>query len=242
MTRTFPNAFQALSAPVFSQGSIFSRVFVDFDGTIADNDVTDVLLERFASPNWESIEQDWLSGKIGARECMMRQIALIKASPAELKKCLDEMKIDPAFPDFVHLLDEQGVDIAILSDGLDYSIRTILKRYGLENVKVFANRLLYAGNDNWQLQFPYKNVACPAGNCKCRHFANAGNGFTLYIGDGTSDFCAAGKADLVLAKGKLADYCAANSIDHIKVDNFAEIMQIWHKLQRPEKARERVAS
>lgn len=235
MTTTFQNAFQALSAPVFA------RVFVDFDGTIADNDVTDVLLERFASSEWKIIEKEWLSGKIGARECMTKQVGLIKASPAELTKCLDEMKIDPAFPDFIHMLGEQGIDVAILSDGLDYSIRTILKRYRIENVKVYANRLFYAGHDSWQLQFPYKNVACPAGNCKCRHFANIKNGFTLYIGDGTSDFCASEKADLVLAKGKLARYCAASGINHIKVDNFTNIMQIWHNLQRPERARKRVA-
>ena len=236
MTRTFPNAFQALSAPVFS------TVFIDFDGTIADNDVTDTLLERFAAPEWKTIEDEWLAGKIGARECMAKQIGLLKASPADLAKCLDEMKIDPAFPDFIHMLEHQGVDVSIVSDGLDYSIRSILKRYGLENISIFANRLLYSGNNNWQLQFPFKNAACPAGNCKCRHFANIKNGFALYIGDGTSDFCAAEKADLVLAKGKLADYCAINGIDHIKVDNFRHIMQIWHNLQRPEKVRRRVAS
>lgn len=236
MTKTFQNAFPVLSAPVFS------KVFIDFDGTIADHDVTDVLLERFAAPQWEALEQDWLAGKIGARECMSEQIALLKASPDELKKCLDEMEIDPAFPAFIHMLAENNVDVAILSDGLDYSIRSILHRYKLDTIKIIANHLIYAGENNWRLQFPYKNPACPAGNCKCRHLVNIQKGFTLYIGDGTSDFCACEKADLVLAKGKLADYCNANAIDHIKVDNFTDIMSIWHRLQRPKKIRKRVAS
>ncbi|WP_297322225.1 MtnX-like HAD-IB family phosphatase [uncultured Bartonella sp.] len=182
MTRTLPNAFQAASAPVFS------TVFIDFDGTIADNDVTDTLLERFAAPEWQKIENEWLSGKIGSRECMMQQIALLNASPADLVQCLDEMKIDPAFADFIHMLEHDDIDVSIVSDGLDFSIRSILQRYGLGHIKILANRLLYCGNSRWQLQFPYKNTACPAGNCKCRHFANIKNGFTLYIGDGTSDF------------------------------------------------------
>lgn len=236
MTKTFQNAFPVFSAPVFS------KVFIDFDGTIADNDVTDVLLERFAAPQWESLEEEWLAGKIGARECMAEQIALIKASPEELDKCLGEMQIDPAFPDFIHMLAQDNVDVAILSDGLDYSIKSILHRYKLDDVKVVANRLIYKGDDRWQLQFPYKNTACPAGNCKCKHFNNIQKGFTLYIGDGTSDFCACGRADLVLAKGKLADYCSVNAIDHVRVENFSDIMSIWHQLQRPAKVRKRVAS
>ena len=56
MTKTFQNAFPVFSAPVFS------KVFIDFDGTIADNDVTDVLLERFAAHNGKALKRNgWLA-------------------------------------------------------------------------------------------------------------------------------------------------------------------------------------
>lgn len=56
------------------------------------------------------------------------------------------------------------------------------------------------------IEFPYANEACSrCGTCKsgilesCR----ADYGTILYVGDGYSDLCPAGKADLVFAKGIL---------------------------------------
>lgn len=56
------------------------RVFVDFDGTISLEDTTDVILERFADPEWRTVEAEWLAGRIGSRECLARQIDLVRAS------------------------------------------------------------------------------------------------------------------------------------------------------------------
>ena len=46
------------------------NVVCDFDGTIALEDVTDGLLERFAEPRWRKIEAQWLAGEFGSQECM----------------------------------------------------------------------------------------------------------------------------------------------------------------------------
>lgn len=225
-----------------NRSPVFSSVFIDFDGTIADKDVTDTLLTRFAAQQWQQLEDDWLAGKIGARECMERQIALLEVGPGALNACLDEMQIDKAFPDFIQLLAKNSIDVAIVSDGLDYGIRHILQRYGLSNIKTFANHLVYKGEDHWQLKFPYKNSCCPSGHCKCQRYEALAPGLTLYIGDGTSDFCPAEKADLVLAKGKLADYCAIKEINHVRVDNFNDIIVLWDELQYLPRPRRKVAS
>ncbi|EJF89285.1 MtnX-like HAD-IB family phosphatase [Bartonella tamiae] len=236
MTLTFPDLRNN------KHPSSFSTVFIDFDGTIAKNDVTDILLRQFASADWEEIEEEWLSGKIGARECMSHQISLIKASPEELNACLDQMEIDPYFIDFIEILSQERVNVAIVSDGLDFSIHRILKRYNIVTVPIFANRLIYLGNDHWTLQFPYKNDTCSAGNCKCSRYNTLQRGFTLYIGDGTSDFCPSEKADLVLAKGKLADYCNKQHLNHIRIDNFSDVCAIWHQFNHQFKPFKKVAS
>ena len=43
----------------------------------------------------------------------------------------------------------------------------------------------------------------------------------VLIGDGRSDFCAAAGADLVIAKGRLAEHCRANGIEHVAFESFA---------------------
>ena len=56
------------------------KFFVDFDGTITKKDVVDMILERFADPSWKTVEKDWTEGKIGSRECLTKQLALVSAS------------------------------------------------------------------------------------------------------------------------------------------------------------------
>jgi 2-hydroxy-3-keto-5-methylthiopentenyl-1-phosphate phosphatase len=61
-----------------------------------------------------------------------------------------------------------------------------------------------------------------SGNCKCQ-FADAAIGKAkIVIGDVRSDFCVAGRADLVLAKGALARHCRAGDLPFFAFQSFAE--------------------
>ena len=44
----------------------------------------------------------------------------------------------------------------------------------------------------------------------------------IVVGDGRSDFCVAGRADLVLAKGALLDHCRAANMPHLAFADFDE--------------------
>jgi 2-hydroxy-3-keto-5-methylthiopentenyl-1-phosphate phosphatase len=74
------------------------RVFVDFDGTISLEDTTDVILERFADPEWRKVESEWLAGVIGSRECLARQIDLVRATPEELDSVGRMCRLTRTFP------------------------------------------------------------------------------------------------------------------------------------------------
>src|SRR3569832_1324423 len=101
-------------------------ILCDFDGTIAVEDTTDTLLERFARPGWEALERDWRAGRIGSQTCMAGQVALFDMDRAELDAHFVCCAIDPAFAAFVKDAHSRGVHIEVLSDGLDYAIRKIL--------------------------------------------------------------------------------------------------------------------
>jgi 2,3-diketo-5-methylthio-1-phosphopentane phosphatase len=197
-------------------------VFVDFDGTISLEDTTDVILERFADPSWQKVEADWLSGQIGSRDCLAQQIDLMRASPQELDSVCREIPLDPHFPELVALCRRHGVEVAVISDGLDRLVTRMLSDAGI-NVPVFANRLTYTGDNRWKLEFPYASSACraAAGNCKCLALTKDLASARILIGDGRSDFCAAETADFVIAKGALAQHCQANGINYTVFGNFA---------------------
>jgi 2,3-diketo-5-methylthio-1-phosphopentane phosphatase len=198
------------------------RVFVDFDGTISLEDTTDVILERFADPKWRRIEADWLDGKIGSHDCMAQQIALVRASPAALDEVVRAVPIDPHFGEFVSLCHKYGIPVTVVSDGLDRAIAKMLSQAGI-NVPLIANHLKWIGGDRWQLQFPAAQDACrtAAGNCKCAALTREPHTLRVLVGDGRSDFCAAEAADLVVAKGALAEHCQAAGLPYMVFGNFA---------------------
>jgi 2,3-diketo-5-methylthio-1-phosphopentane phosphatase len=199
------------------------RVLLDFDGTISTVDTTDLLLERFAAPAWRDIEEDWKTGRIGSRECMVRQIDLVRATPSEMDAFIATVEIDPGFRGFVDRFRGQGHTLKVLSDGLDRTIRTVLDRSDVD-VPYFANHLQWLGGDRWRLAFPHAKSTCAslAGNCKCSFAEGQPRVLNILVGDGRSDFCLAERTDLVLAKGSLLRHCRETDLPHYGFDTFDE--------------------
>lgn len=221
-------------------------IICDFDGTIARFDVTDAMLEQFAAPAWEAVEREWLDGKVTARECMERQVRMIDAPPAVLEAFLATVLLTDGFSDFTRYCAANGLDLLVVSDGMDYAIKCILSANGLGDIPVIANRLRFHGESGYRLEFPYGSPGCKSGVCKC-DVAKALGGNILLIGDGHSDICLAGAANFVLAKKdkSLYRHCAENSIPHAVYDDFFDILRLFSAAQRRDtawKAEERAAA
>ncbi len=201
------------------------RVVCDFDGTITRRDSLDYVLSRLAPPAWEAVEAAWLSGDITAAQCMRQQIAMIEASVDRLDSVLDEVELDPTFAPFVDLCDARRIPLLVVSDGVDYFIRRILGRERLNYLPLVANRLVLDDHGAWSLEQPWSQAPCTAasGVCKCATLSTGPDGPVIYIGDGRSDFCAAGQADLVFAKGALADHCRASGIAFQPFEAFDDV-------------------
>ncbi len=202
----------------------------DFDGTICISDLTDSLLGRFGRPGWEILEADWEVGKIGSCECMTGQVALLDMSLMELDAHLDALSIDPHFAAFAAVARERGILLQVVSDGFDYAIRRALAPHGLRDLPVLANHLVQVGARSWQLRSRTASTACEraCGNCKCQHLVQqqAAHGKVLFVGDGRSDFCVAGKANFVLAKDRLIGHCRTHGIAHAPFDNFGDALPL----------------
>jgi len=199
------------------------HIVCDFDGTITRTDVIDSILQRFADPSWEAIENAWLAGDIGSRECLGRQLSLVKATPSELLDLFDSIEIDPHFPDFVDHVIGLGASLEVVSDGIEQAIARILARHYVSLLPILANRLRQVDHSHWRIDFPHASDACraAAGNCKCRSAPLARR--VLVIGDGQSDLCVAATADFVFAKDRLAEHCERHGIAHARFDSFAEL-------------------
>lgn len=209
--------------------STFIDVYCDFDGTITRGDTIDVLLEALADPSWHEIEERWVRGEIGSRECMALQVPLLRGGWNAVLGVLDRVKIDPTFPKFAHWCRQNGVSLKIVSDGIDRVIHHILKREGIHVDNVWANHLVEDENNNLQLTFPHapQVLGCGSGLCKCRILENGpSRQLKVVIGDGRSDFCWSAEADMVFAKTKLLSHCKQNSIACVAYEDFNLIRSV----------------
>jgi len=146
------------------------NIICDFDGTIALEDVTDSLLERFADESWKYVEAQWLAGKIGSRDCMARQVSLIEADHERLNRYLDTVEIDPSFSSFVDKCKRfDEINLHVVSDGIDYALKRILGNNKLSDLRVTANALVALPGNRYCLRFPHSKPDCDvqAGTCKC---------------------------------------------------------------------------
>lgn len=197
-----------------------TSVFFDFDGTITTTDVGVYLLEQLASDEWKALDVEYAAGRLGSRHIVERQWRCIPDSVTEEQRraTAREIPIDPGFGPLVDGLLAAGAEVAVVSDGFGYYVDEVIAPWALP---VFTNGIDFATQS---LLTPHADPACVTcglcGTCKPRIVRRATERGrpTIFIGDGTSDRHAARVADVVFAKGALADWCAAEGIPHQRFD------------------------
>lgn len=214
-----------------TQRSARVLILCDFDGTVCSVDMGNEILNRFTGKGWEEIDRAYCADEIGSRVAYSQVTPLFKGTRSQMLKFVsDKEKLDPYFAGFYVYCREKGVDLKIVSDGLDFYIDAILKKYGLGEIEYFSNAVLFSDRDKMSIEFPQMNKKCEkCGTCKSNILTKYQTSYDMivYIGDGHSDFCPAQKADLVFAKGILYEKCMEVGKSTIQYGNFQDVHQYF---------------
>jgi 2-hydroxy-3-keto-5-methylthiopentenyl-1-phosphate phosphatase len=208
-------------------------IFCDFDGTVTEHDVTDCILEELADSSWRELEAEWVRGLIGSRECLERQMALVRTSAKELNRLIDAIPLDPDFAGFYRFTKKHKLPFYILSDGFDYVIRRILRRAGangeLRNGRHLFTSSMRVEGSRLGVSFPHRAALCEHGcaTCKAAIIRRIGRGHhpIIFIGDGLSDRYAVEVSEIVFAKKQLLHYCKSKGITCREFETFADIQE-----------------
>ncbi len=205
----------------------------DFDGTIAEQDVNEKIINTFGDQQSSQIEKTYIEGKIGDREALKKHYDRINISEEEFAEFVtSEITIDPYFINFYKLLEKYNIDFTIVSGGFYNYIKLLLNQNNhLIDYPVYANKLVFQGQKAIP-QFFHQLNGCRreygvCGVCKykvIKDYLDAGKK-VIYIGDGLTDRCVVDLSDILFAKkGKsLEKYCLQNKIDYKIFKSFKEI-------------------
>jgi 2,3-diketo-5-methylthio-1-phosphopentane phosphatase len=204
-------------------------IFSDFDGTIAHPDTLNFLAESFLGVEFRRrVGRSIVSGEISLREGIQMEVQAIHGSLEEVLAFLrSHVQIDRTFPGFARWCQEQQIPLTILSGGMRQVIESLLEPYGLDHVRILANRV-HVEQGQWRLVFLDDTPWGHDKGAALRQARRRGHQ-TAFIGDGLSDRSAAVEADLVFAKSSLAQYCVEQKIGYHPFTDFSDVQLVLEK-------------
>lgn len=220
------------------------KIFLDFDGTITQNDVGEEIFKKFLDKDVvNTIVEKLLSDKISSRECWQK---LCEAAPAidkdELDNFILSQEVEPTLHRFIDFCAENDLELFVLSDGFDYYINKILNRENLNHLKVYSNKLILDNKGKLLPYFPFYNSDCKStANCKRNHIIeNSGEeDYTVFIGDGNSDKDPIQYVDFIFAKDDLLKFCEMQRITYFPFKNFDDVIVRLNELGSKKRLKKR---
>jgi 2,3-diketo-5-methylthio-1-phosphopentane phosphatase len=165
-------------------------------------------------------------GEIGSAQVYRAIGPMIQMTQRDMDSfVLEHAELDPAFPPFLQWTQERGIDVKVISDGFDSTIKTLFRNHRISDLDIYANKLSFSSDGKIRLISPHANPDCgKCGTCKVMIIREMRKFYDriVLIGDGESDRHAAEEADATLALKDLFVYCADAGIPAVRLSDFSE--------------------
>ena len=217
-----------VAVPALGPGQPPLAILVDYDGTIAQTDVTDKILYRFIAERYAADDAAYDAGLVGSRTLFGSQVKLLPGVPDEVVALAEAQPHHPTFAPFVARALELEVPVEVVSDGFGFYIEPALARMGVPKIPVITACTTFDGV-RASMEFPFGHPDClVCGTCKRQRVLahQAAGRAVVLIGDGQSDRYAAAYSDVIFAKHRLMDLCRREGWTFNPWHDFAEL-EAW---------------
>lgn len=210
-------------------------IILDFDGTMTVDDIGNLVVEKFATPGWEDAYQKLLAGELAVRDAWAIEASHLRRQNEQemVAHALEAARIRPGLSDFMAFADEREIEVEIASSGFSFYVDAILERARLSSTPRSRPVVRWADDGSGRLSFEEGARDCAStALCKCaRIWAHRRRGRqVVFVGDGMSDICAAGQADVLLARSKLAEIARARAIPFTPFEDFNDVRETIARL------------
>lgn len=200
----------------------------DFDGTITEKDVSFLILDAYTGGGWKQIWDQYQGGKISVGAFNTRAFAMVKADEQALLSFIkSRVRIRAGFDELLACCERKGFKFIIVSNGLDFYIKAILRDIGIDNIDVFAAQTRFEANG---IDIRYIS---PQGEQLEDGFKDAyvglfrGRGYRVaYIGNGASDLSPARQSQYIFATGDLLTRCENMKLDCTPFSDLNDVVKV----------------
>ena len=203
-----------------------TTIFLDFDGTITENDILDRVAQIFGDPGvYAEVDEALDENRITLHEVLRREFEPVRSPLSEVVAwVLEHASIRPGFLEFMELAHERNWRVIVLSSGFGELIEPVFEREGLAGIELLSNRV-EPDPAGWRVVFRDERPCPVCGEpCKRATVLELADGTRrVYVGDGISDRCGARASDLVFARRGLADYLAAEGVLFEPFEDFFDV-------------------
>ena len=214
---------------------------VDFDGTITMRDTLHVIVDEHGCDGvWDDLEPDLRAGRITIEEAMSRQFAEVKAPHDDIMALVRERAgVRDGIRELVEFAEEAGHRVVIMSAGFRTVIDMVLDDIGLGHLEVVANEAIFS-EDGCTLVFSDdRGEICELCDRRCKRHAlrvrHEGERI-VFVGDGISDRCVSGMANLVFARAHLAEWLDERGDPYVPFEDFHQVIAYVREWERGERA------
>lgn len=199
----------------------------DFDGTITQRDTLHVIVEAFGERAlWDEIEPRLRAGEITVEQALQAEFDTVHATLDDVLALVrDRAPVRAGLNDLVAWAAAAGHEFVVCSNGFRSVIGPVLERAGLGHLEVIANDATFARSGT-TIAWDPRGDRCGHCDRPCKRAplaARRADRELVLIGDGISDRCAAGAADRVFARDRLADDLVAAGQPFVPFDDFHDV-------------------
>ena len=207
---------------------------LDFDGTVTEEDVSFLLLDKFAGRGWRKYLEEYASGKISVGAFNRKVFGMVKAAEKTLTDFVlnsPRVKVSTGLKEFIDYCKNKRIKVIIVSHGLTFYITAILNKVGIKGLEIHAAenafspdgmRVRYLGPDGMELEAGFKEAYTDM--LKQKGYQ------VVYIGDGNSDIYPSRKADYVCATASLLKRCREEKFKCYPFNDFNGVIKIINNL------------
>ncbi len=199
----------------------------DFDGTITPEDISFQILDKYSRGDWRNLFKQYQNGKISVGKFNTMAFSMVKENEETLVKFVHEKaEVRSGFIELINFFKQNNYSFIIVSNGLDFYIKTILGDLGLEDIEFHAARTRFSGNgvDARYIGPDGKELLVGFKEAYTRLFLE-NNQRLIYIGNGPSDIPSALMADYAFATGPMLEICKQRGINCIPFDELDDIVR-----------------